>query len=118
MPNGNKTKTTAKAPTDHAPKKPKVVRTDDGWKATLHGVTVTVLHSSFDDWELLDALASMREEDPRSVAQLPSILRRALAPGDNTKVMEALRDKKTGRVPVGSGVRFVMDLFGAINPNA
>lgn len=109
-----------KAPADHKPKgeKPKVVRTAEGAQVTLRGITVTILNEAFDDWELLEALGELDKDKPASVAVLPGLLKRALAPGDNARVLDLLRDKTTGRVPLVAGVEFVLELFRAVNPNA
>lgn len=109
-----------KAPTDHKPKgagKPKFVRTDLGAQVTLRGITVTILQEAFDDWELLQALGEIDKDNPRSVSVLPGLLKRSLSPDDLLKVMNLLRDPRTGRVGLVNGVEFVLELFGAVNPN-
>lgn len=116
-----KSKTKTAAPADRKPKKPKVETVPEGFRVTMpidgKPLTVTILTAAFDDWELLELLSGLDTKDPRSIASLPSLLRRALADGDTDRVMDALRSKDTGRVSIRVGVAFVMDLFKAVNPN-
>lgn len=114
------TKKPKKQPADHAPKKPKgpkVEQVPGGTQVTLQGVTVTIVHEAFDDWELLEALGELDGDNPRSIAILPGLLKRALAPGDSIRVMDVLRDPVTKRVPLAAGVQFVLELFKAANPS-
>ena len=116
----------AKQPQDRKPKeeKPKVVETTvkvgerevDGWAVTTRGVTVHVAKEALDDFELLDELGQMQSGEAKSLASLPSMLRR-LVGTDFKAAMDACRDKETGRVSVESGTTFVVDIFKALNPN-
>lgn len=105
-----------KNPEDHKPKKPTVNESDGGKIVTLpyYGLTVTVLTDALDDFELLDRLATL-EQNP---AQIPGVLRQAVGDDQFAVVMDALRDKATGRVSMEAGVGFFRDLFGALNPNS
>lgn len=106
-----------KKPQDHKPKteKPKVEDVDGGKKVTLHGVTVVVPFEAIDDFELLEELHDLDKK--QNGVQLPGILRRLV--GDQYKgVLDHLRDKSTGRVPIQTGTRFVFDLVKALNPNS
>lgn len=111
-----KTTTPRKAPADHLPKaeKPKVEKVDGGRKVTLSGVSVTVANEALDDFELLDDLRAVDVDS--NASRLPALLRRIVG-DDYSAVMDALRDPKTGRVPIQAGTGFIKDLFGALNPN-
>lgn len=111
-----KTTTARKAPSDHLPKaeKPKVEKVEGGRNVTLSGVTVHVPDEALDDFELLDDLRAVDVE--KKASRFPALLRR-LVGDDYPKVMEALRDSTSGRVPIEAGARFIKDLFGALNPN-
>jgi len=105
-----------KKPQDHLTKveKPKVEKVDGGKKVTLSGVTVMVLDEALDDFELLDDLRAVDVD--KNASRLPALLRR-LVGDDYTLIMDALRSKETGRVPIHSGTEFIRDLMGALNPN-
>ncbi|MFZ4894635.1 hypothetical protein ACL9RL_09310 [Plantibacter sp. Mn2098] len=106
--------TAPKKPQDHQAKAPTVKTVEGGREVTINGLTVTVADEALDDFELLDDLNSLEAEQKAS--RLPSILRR-LVGDDYAAVLEALRDKKTGRVSVGAGSTFIKELFGVLNPN-
>lgn len=104
-------------PADHQPKKPKVVELENGdRKVTFYdrNLTVVVQVAALDDFELLDKLASM-EKRP---AEVPGVIRQAIGDDQFDTVMDALRDKKTGRVSIVAGTEFFRDLFGALNPKS
>ena len=105
-----------KKPQDHLPKveKPKVEKVEGGKKVTLSGVTVLVPDEALDDFELLDDLRAVDVD--KNASRLPALLRR-LVGDDYTLIMDALRNKETGRVPIQSGTEFIRDLMGALNPN-
>lgn len=115
-----------KQPQDRKPKqeKPKVVETTvrvgerevDGWAVTMDGVTVHVPKEALDDFELLEELGQIQSSGKAAMGTLPSILRRIV--GDEYKaVLDAFRDKETGRVPVSPVTKFTVDIFKALNPN-
>lgn len=81
----------------------------------LNGHTWKVPKDAMDDFELLDDLNALdQQEDP---TRLPAVLRRFL--GDQWKeAMDTLRDKDTGRVTVEAGTVFFYDLMKALNPNS
>ena len=108
-------KTPAK-PQDHLPKAeaPKVEKVDGGRKVTISGVTVTVSDEAINDFELLDDLRAVDVD--KNASRLPALLRR-LVDADYPLVMEALRDKDSGRVTIPAAMAFIKDLFGALNPN-
>lgn len=122
------TKKAVKQPQDHKPKdeKPKVdtveVEIVEGDKkrmvparrVAIRGVVVTVLDESLDDFEVLDDIRAVQDDEDSS--RMPSLLRRLIG-DDYRRVMDALRGPN-GRVSVEAGSTFVMDLFGALNPNS
>lgn len=108
----------AKGPQDRQPKqeKPKVEEVAGGKRVTLRGATVTVLDVAFDDFELLDDLASaQRDKNP---AVFPSLLRRLVGDDGYKTALDAIRDGESGRVTLEAGITFVGELFEAINPNS
>ena len=120
----------AKAPQDHKAKaeKPKVdtveIDVDNGDGTTrkakarrvqLRGIVVTVPDEALDDFEVLDDIRAVQDEEDAS--RLPSLLRRLVGNDDYRRVMDALRGP-TGRVSVEDGSTFVLELFGALRPNS
>ena len=107
-----------KQPQDHQQKKEKatVEKVDGGKLVTLRGVTVTVLDEALDDFELLEDLARI-QNDERQRGLLPSVLRRIVGDDGYKTVMDGLRGDN-GRVSVQSGVTWINDLFVALNPNS
>ena len=106
-----------KKPQDHQAKKdkPKVEKVDSGWNVTHRGVSIELASEVFDDFELLDEIASV--EDGKG-NRLPTLLRRLVGNDQFRKVMDGLRDKKTGRVSVEAGAEFLGEIFEAVNPNS
>lgn len=106
-----------KKPQDHQAKKvkPQVEKVDEGWKVTHKGATITLASEVFDDFELLDEIGAVEEGKGN---RLPALLRRLVGPEQFRSVMEALRDKKTGRVSVEAGAEFLGEIFEAVNPNS
>jgi len=107
-----------KKPQDHLPKqeKPVVESVEGGKQVTLHGVVVTVPDEALDDFELLEDLGKI-QADKKYTGLLPSILRRLVGDEGYETVMSGLRNEK-GRVPVQSGIDFILALFQALNPNS
>ncbi len=123
----------AKKPQDHQRKKPTVKEVDGGKRVTFPDIlartvdggtvekdgntlplSVTVDTAALDDFELLD---DMRGMDDGNHARMPAMLRRLV--GDDYKsVLEAFRDRETGRVPITKVAPWVQDLLGALNPNS
>lgn len=100
-----------KKPQDHQPKatdQPEVIN------VTVRGVDLQVDAAALDDFELLDDLNEL--EQNQNPGRFPSILRRLV--GDQWKtVIEALRGPN-GRVSVEDGVEFVGELLEAVSPNS
>jgi hypothetical protein len=119
----------ATKPQDHQPKvdKPKVEKVEidlpDGFddddkpkfrKVTLRDVEVTVPDEALDDFEVLDDIRAVQDQNDAS--RLPSLLRRLV--GDQYRaVLDQLRGAN-GRVTTSDGAQFVLDLFQALNPNS
>jgi len=120
---------TPKQPHDHKAKteKPKVdtvditvgegdnARTVKARRVAIRGIVVTVPDDALDDFEVLDDVRAVQDQDDAS--RLPSLLRRLVGDDDYRRVMTALRGD-TGRVSVEAGSTFVLDLFGALNPSS
>lgn len=81
---------------------------------TIRGVTVTISEEALDDFELMDDLDRLEQEEDAS--RLPSILRRLV--GDQYKtVMDALRGPN-GRVGIEAGADFVGEVLEAVAPKS
>ncbi len=121
-----------KQPEDHKPKvnKPKVEKVDveviegegddqkkrlaPARRVTVQGLSVTVTDEAVDDFEFLDDLRALN--DTNDPSRMPSMLRRMVG-DDYRRVMESLRDPKTGRVSIEAGSTFVLALIEALNPS-
>lgn len=119
--------TAPKKPQDRQPKKPTVKDVGDGKRVTFpehvlrvvdgkpEPLAVTVPLAALDDFELLDDLRAIDVD--QNASRLPGILRKLIG-DDYRNVMDALRDKTSGRVTVEAGTTFIKDLFEAVNPNS
>lgn len=102
----------AKKPEDRKPKAEKV-ETPQERTITVRGTEFTIAADALDDFELLDDLHGLDNEDP---TKLPSVLRRLL--GDQFKTaLDLARDKTTGRVSVEAGADVVREVMEALDPN-
>lgn len=100
----------AKKPADHKAK----AETGPDRTIKVRGVEFTVAADALDDFELLDDLSVMQEEEDGT--RLPLILRRLL--GDQRKkAMDAIRGE-SGRVSVEDAAEFVGELLGELDPNS
>ena len=100
----------AKQPTDRKPKAedgPEVVT------ATVRGVTIEISADVMDDFELLDDLARLDDQDP---SRMPALLRK-LAGDKYRELLETARDKDTGKVTIEAGGALIGEIFEAIDPN-
>lgn len=106
------------APQDHKPKaeKPTVKKVEGGKEVTFKGITVTVDDEALDDFELLDDLRALDED--QNASRLPVVLRRLVGKDGYKTVMDGLRDEKTGRVSGEAGGEFVAEILGALAPNS
>jgi hypothetical protein len=111
--------TAPRKPQDHQPKteKPSVVPVDGGKEVTCRGVTVMVPDEALDDFELVEELGRVQFGDQTDRGRLPLILRRLVGDDGYRTVMDGLRGDN-GRVPVQAGFDYVLELFGALNPNS
>jgi len=95
-----------------APKKPQDHKPKTG-TVKVHGIELDVSPEALDDFELLDDLAALQNQDG---SRLPSILHRLV--GDQFKpVMDALRGEN-GRVSLESATEFVQELLESLAPNS
>lgn len=111
-----------KKPQDHKPKIEKVevtvgegesARTIPARRVTIRGITVTIPDEAFDDFELLDELSQLEDQKAN---RFPAVAKRLF--GDEYRmVLDGLRDKTTGRVPLEAAAEFIRDVFEALNPN-
>ena len=116
-------------PQDHKPKseKPHVdtveitlgdgddARTVPARRVSLRGIVVTVPEEALDDFEVLDDIRAV--QDANDPSRMPALLRRLVSAEDYKRVIDALRGPN-GRVKIEDGAQFVMELFGALNPNS
>lgn len=124
------TKNAVKQPEDRKPKadKPKVDKVEielgegdakrivSARRVTLRNVVVTVPEEALNDFEFLDDLRAI--QDAEDASRMPAMLRRLVVAEDYRRVMDALRDPKTGRVGIDAGSTFVMELIEALNPSS
>lgn len=101
-----------KQPTDHKPKAteagPEVV------SASVRGVEIEISADVMDDFELLDDLARLDDQDP---SRLPSLLRK-LAGDKYRALLETARDESTGKVTIEAGGSLINEIFEALDPNS
>lgn len=119
-------KKAAAQPQDHKAKaeKPKIDkveievdgRTIPASRVAITGIVVTVPDEALDDFEFLDDLRAM--QDLQDASRVPSLLRRLVTVEDYRRVLDALRDQKTGRVSIEAGSTFVSTLIEALNPSS
>ena len=117
-----------KAPEDHKPKveKPKVDKVEvpvgegdakrmvPAHRIALRGIVVTVLNENLDDFEVLDDIRALQDNEDAS--RMPSLLRRLIG-DDYRRVLDALRGEN-GRVSVSDGSAFVLELIQALDPKS
>lgn len=108
-----------KKPQDHLSKqeKPKVVTESDRWVVTHEGITLTVLKEALDDFELLDDLAALQSDEKAGAVRFPSLLRHLAGDEGFKAVTDGLR-AENGRVPIAKTVQYILEVFGALNPNS
>lgn len=127
---------TPKKPQDHLEKvvKPKVESLEDGKRITFSDIpardregktevvddkprplTVTVAFEALDDFELLDDLRAIDVD--MNASRLPALLRR-LVGDEYDDVMNALRNRETGRVQIAPAQVWIRRLMEALNPNS
>ncbi|MFF2054113.1 hypothetical protein ACFVU2_21080 [Leifsonia sp. NPDC058194] len=111
--------TAPKKPEDHLEKaeKPKITKVDGGRTVTLRGITVTVPDDALDDFELVEEIGLVQYGTDADRVRMPLILRRLVSDDDYRKVMEGLRGPN-GRVRFQTGIEFIQELFGALDPNS
>lgn len=103
----------AKQPQDHKPK----ASEDDTPKelhVTVRGLELTVMSDALDDFELLDDLNELEQNE--NPGRLPSILRRLV--GDQWKTVVNHLRGDNGRVSVEDGAEFVGEVLEALNPSS
>lgn len=105
---------TAKRPADHKTPQAKPKLVDGEYVVDIRGHEYKVPEASLDDFELLDDLKAVGEEN---ATRFPSLLRRLVGDDGYRTAMNNLRDPETGRVGIEDGVALVRDLFEAIDPN-
>ena len=100
-----------KQPTDRKPKAteagPEVVT------ARVRGIGIEISADIMDDFELLDDLARLDDQDP---SRMPALLRK-LAGDKYRELLETARDKETGKVTIEAGGALIGEIFEAIDPN-
>lgn len=86
--------------------------TDDSPGVSLE---VAVFTDALDDFELLGDLARL---DAGNQSLMPQILGRLVSASEYARILDALRNEVTGRVPAARGIRFVYALLNAASPNS
>jgi len=101
----------AKKPEDRKPK----AETGGDKKITVRGAEFTVPADALDDFELLDDLTMLQEEEDGT--RLPFILRRLV--GDQRKrALDLVRDPDTGRVTNQAAAEFIGEFIQELDPNS
>lgn len=115
----------AKQPQDHKPKhdadKPKVEKTDTGYRVKHRGIEVVIDADALNDFELLRDLAKWQDPaqpDSVKVSLIPSIFERFFGPEQQGTLLNALRDKETKRVRLEVASSFLFEVFQALNPES
>lgn len=113
-------KTTIKATADRKPKATAEAEAKQVEDFAVHLLdrNWTIDSGVLNDFELLEKLALIDGGGGRAAAVMPSVLRELLGHKQYAEAMDALRDEDTGRVPVESAAKFVMDVLGGLNPNS
>ncbi|MFJ6547455.1 hypothetical protein [Microbacterium sp. NPDC091676] len=99
----------AKKPQDRKPKQKPGART-----VTVRGITVTVEDAALDDFELIEDFAAIQGGQTHLI---PSAMRRLFG-DDFQRILDELRDEKTGRVRASEANTFFVDVFRELAPNA
>lgn len=103
-----KTKTPAKQPEDHKPKKT-TTKT-----VTVGNIVFEVDPGIFDDLDLLDAMDQVQEGN---ALRLAGALR-AVTGDRYREIRDALRDPETGRVPIEPAMEFFSEVMKQASPNS
>lgn len=114
---GAKVPAGAKKPKDHQEKKapkPKVEEVDGVFVGTVSGFEVKIETDVFDDFEFMGELRGVDQD----ATLAPLVLQKMLGYEQYTRVMDHLRDKKTGKVLVGDGVQFLADIVDSFAPSS
>lgn len=101
-------KTTPKTPQDHKPK-------NGPRKVTIDGITVTVDPDDINDFQVLEYLARMNEEQDPVAA--PLLFRKVVDADDYRRIMRHLADDK-GRVDPERAITFMGELMAEMAPNS
>lgn len=101
----------AKKPADHKAK----AETGPDRTIKVRGVEFTVASDALDDFELLDDLSAMQEEEDGT--RLPLILTRVVGKDQKKKAYDAIRGEN-GRVRVEDAAEFIGELLGELDPNS
>lgn len=112
-----------KQPQDHLEKsvKPKVERTEAGFKVTHGGVDLLIDVDALNDFELLRDLGKMQDPaapDATRLSRVTSVFDRFFGEVQGARVLNALRNPDTGRVTVEAATTYLFEVFGALNPES
>lgn len=112
-----------KKPQDHQPKiaKPKVTRSDTGFEVVHGGLTILIDTAALNDFELLRDLGKMQDaalSDSKRLSMVTSVFDRFFGEEQGARIINALRDKETGRVTVQAASTYLFEVFGALNPES
>lgn len=104
-----------KQPQDHKP--PEKKKQEEPTIVTVNGVNIPVDASKMDDLEFAEAVYDLDADPVRNSLEIVQFLRKLF--GDQyTTFKDAIRDKKTGVVPISSVNDAVTDVFNQMNPNS
>lgn len=112
-----------KRPADRQEKavKPKVTKDDTGYTIVHRGVTARIGADAFDDFELLRDLGKLQDAGKPAevrVSLVPAVFTRLFGETESQRILDALRDPETGRVPIQPTMTFILEVFSAVNPES
>lgn len=107
------TKPAAKKPAD---RKPKVIKQAGIMSANVRGKQWKIKEEVLNDWEIMEMIGIIEHEN--NPAPMPIVLRALLGEEQYSQAKELIRDKKTGKITVEEGSKFLGEIFETFAPNS
>lgn len=101
------------------PKKPQDRKPKATDSVTVRGISLTIPKSRLEDWEVIEGVATMQDEDSSGSDKLVASVRtmRRLFGDDYSRVKTELREANGGTLGGEDMGSFLTEVFEAINPN-
>ena len=101
------------------PKKPQDRKAKVSDAVTVRGINLTIPKSRIEDWEVIEGVATMQDEDSTGADKLVASVRtmRRLFGEDYRRVKSELRKANGGTLGGEDMGSFLTEVFEAINPN-